>query len=201
MHPAPPVSAATTAHCLAGRSPDSDADFRRRPLRLLLRPLSPSTAFEARDEPSHAPETNPAAAEVPALVMVFICQVTSLSGVSRRDGGCASALPSRHCLHRESQCASPTISGDRMEKRPLTPQPESFAVRHRLLTDSLASPRGPFVVELFAAGGFSASPRTSYVRIGLSPGTMLPTPARLNEVSDPAPPGRDYAQQCEPHPL
>jgi hypothetical protein len=75
------------------------------------------------------------------------------------------------------------ISGDRMEKRPLTHRPQSFAVRHRLLQDSLTSPFrfGPFVVELFAAGGFAAGPRTSHVRFGLSPGTKLPTSARLNE--------------------
>ena len=47
------------------------------------------------------------------------------------------------------------ISGDRMEKRPLTPQPESFAVWHRLLQNSLASPRGPFMVELFTVERFS----------------------------------------------
>lgn len=49
MHPAPPVSASTTAHCLAGRSPKSSAGFRRRLPQLLLRPLSLSTAFESRD--------------------------------------------------------------------------------------------------------------------------------------------------------
>jgi hypothetical protein len=57
------------------------------------------------------------------------------------------------------------ISGDRMEKRPLTHQPKSFAVWHRLLQNLLASPRGPFMVELFTAGGFAAG-----LRAGLAPG-------------------------------
>lgn len=35
---------------------------------------------------------------------------------------------------------SSTISGDRMEKHPLTHQHVSFTVRHRLLQDLLASP-------------------------------------------------------------
>ena len=52
-----------------------------------------------------------------------------------------------------------------MEKHPLTLQLQSFAVWHRLLQDSLASPRGPFMVELFTAGGFAAG-----LRAGLAPG-------------------------------
>jgi len=74
------------------------------------------------------------------------------------------------------------ISGDRMEKRPLTPQPESFAVWHRLLQNLLTSPCGPFVVELFTVERFAPDRRTSHVRFGLLPGSKLPTPARLNEV-------------------
>ena len=87
-HPAPPVCASTTAYCLAGQSPESNADFRRRLPRLLLGPHSPSTAFETRDRPDRAPDTTPAAAEVPALVMLLVVQVTSLSGSTRRDRGC-----------------------------------------------------------------------------------------------------------------
>ncbi len=80
------------------------------------------------------------------------------------------------------------ISGDRMEKRPLTPQPESFAVWHRLLQNLLTSPCGPFVVELFTVERFAPDRRTGHVRFGLSPGSKLPTPARLNEVRDLEPP-------------
>ncbi len=61
------------------------------------------------------------------------------------------------------------ISGDRMEKRPLTHRPQSFAVRHRLLHDSLTSPRGPFMVELFTVERFAPDRRTSQVRFRLSP--------------------------------
>lgn len=108
--PAPPVSAATTAHCLAGRSPEFPADFRRRFPRLLLRPLSLSTAFEARDGPSHAPGTSPAAAEIPALVLFFVSQVTSLSGMSRRKDGCVpgSSEPDTVC----AGCHTKRLTGD-----------------------------------------------------------------------------------------
>ena len=68
-----------------------------------------------------------------------------------------------------AQRDSPTISGDRMEKRPLTPQPKSFAVWHRLLQNLLASPCGPFMVELFTASGFAAGPRAGQARFRLSP--------------------------------
>jgi len=168
--PAPPVSAATTAHCLAGRSPKFLADFRRRFTRLLLRPLSLSTAFEARDGPSHAPGTSPAAAEIPALVLFFVSQITSLSGMSRRDDGCVpgSSEPGTVCAGSRGS-DSPAISGDRMEKHPLTHQQSSFAVRHRLLRDSLASPRGPFMVELFTVGRFAPDRRTGPVRFRRSP--------------------------------
>jgi len=101
-----------------------------------------------------------------------------------------------------AQGNSPAISGDRMEKRPLTHQFPSFAVRHRLRSDSLASPRGPFMVELFTASGFAAGRRTSPVRFGLSPGTKLPTPARLNGVRDPESPWTGLRSSVdEPHPL
>ncbi|HQZ65879.1 MAG TPA: hypothetical protein PLY87_12410, partial [Planctomycetaceae bacterium] len=47
--PAPPVGTLTTSDCLAGLSLESRSNFRRYVHRLLLRPLSPSTAFESRD--------------------------------------------------------------------------------------------------------------------------------------------------------
>jgi hypothetical protein len=188
------VSATTTAHCLAGRSPEFPADFRRRFTRLLIRPLSLSTAFEARDGPSHAPGTNPAAAETPALVLFFVSQVTSLSGISRRDEGCVlgSSEPNTVCAgSRRSD--SPAISGDRMEKHPLIHQPASFAVRHRLLRNSLASPRGPFMVELFTVGRFCFRSPDESGPVSMVAHRKLPTPARLNGVGDFEPPGRDYA--------
>jgi hypothetical protein len=80
-----------------------------------------------------------------------------------------------------------------MEKRPLTQRLQSFAVWHRLLQNLLASPRGPFMVELFTVERFAPDRRMSRIRFGLSPGAKLPTPARLNEVQDLDPPGRDLA--------
>ena len=137
--------------------------------------------------------------------MFIALQVTSLSGITRRDRGCVhgSSEPAPFASgFAESE--PPAISGDRMEKRPLTHQPKSFAVRHRLLSDSLASPRGPFMVELFTASGFAAGRRTSHVRFGLSPGSKLPTPARLNEVlgKEPRTPVDGITLSfTEPHPL
>lgn len=66
---------------------------------------------------------------------------------------------------------SSTISGDRMEKHPLTHQHSSFAVRHRLLQNLLASPFRirPFMVELFAVEGFAFDRRMSRIRFRLSP--------------------------------
>lgn len=71
------------------------------------------------------------------------------------------------------------ISGDRSEKHPLIHRQRMFAVRHRLLLDSPASPYGPFMVELFVAAGFASGPRRSHVRSGRSPGSELPTPAEV----------------------
>lgn len=55
-----------------------------------------------------------------------------------------------------------------------------FAVRPRLSPESLASPAGPLMVELFAAPGFAGGPRAvSLARTWLSPAQVLPTPAEL----------------------
>ena len=63
-----------------------------------------------------------------------------------------------------------------MEKRPLTPQPESFAVWHRLLQNSLASPRGPFMVELFTVESFSIGSRSPDESRPVRPVTRLEAP-------------------------
>jgi hypothetical protein len=75
------------------------------------------------------------------------------------------------------------ISGNRMEKHSLTCQPESFAVRHRLLQNSLASPIhiGPFMVELFTADRLNRSPSRSD-SVSTVTSRKLPTPAVLNEL-------------------
>ena len=87
----------------------------------------------------------------------------------------------------------------RSYKRPLTHQHRSFAVRHRLSWNSLASPYGPFMVELFTAVGFADGPRTDHVRTGTSPCSMLPTPARLNapDYSGPNPLDRITRRQID----
>jgi hypothetical protein len=64
--------ASTTAHCLAGQSPESSTSFRQCLSRLLLRPLSQTSGFEALRRPGAAPETMPAPEVLPALVMLFV---------------------------------------------------------------------------------------------------------------------------------
>lgn len=54
------------------------------------------------------------------------------------------------------------ISGDRNKKHPLTHPLCLFAVRHRLHRDSLASPLGPFMVELFAFLFFAGYPKAAW---------------------------------------
>lgn len=70
------------------------------------------------------------------------------------------------------------ISGDRNQKPPLTRQRPLFAVRRRLRADSPASPCGPFMVELFAAGCFPRTPGWSGPVAPLTE-RELPTPARV----------------------
>ena len=53
------------------------------------------------------------------------------------------------------------ISGDRNKKHPLTRPRPLFAVWHRLSTNSLASPFGPFIVELFAFPHLTEYPNAS----------------------------------------
>src|SRR4051812_37067973 len=85
-------------HCLA-------RNIARPPGRLLLKPHSHSTAFQSPGFPRQAPGTNPAAAELPALVMFFVLRVTSLCGVTRRD---------RHRMRNSPESASfaPRCDGD-----------------------------------------------------------------------------------------
>jgi hypothetical protein len=87
-----------------------------------------------------------------------------------------------------------------VEAPPYPPAP-SFRSRARLLFKSLASPRGPFMVELFIAAGFSRSRRAGHARSGLLPGSKLPTPAGLHEVNDPRAPRTGFGKQMPPHPL
>ncbi len=57
-----------------------------------------------------------------------------------------SEVPQRHSF----QTSKGLISGRRNQKLVLTHLQKSFTVRHRLKANSLASPYGPFMVELFA---------------------------------------------------
>ena len=91
-------------------------------------------------------------------------------------------LPSRHRCRTDG-----SLSGDRTWKRPLTHRLKSFAVWHRLPQNSPASPRGPFMVELFTVSLLTRSPRLS-APVRLVAKSKLPTPDRLNEVCDPEPP-------------
>ena len=120
--------------------------------------------------------------------MLFILQITSLADITRRNCGCvigpSGPAPFASGTAASFQrCCSLMISGNRMEKHSLTCQPESFAVRHRLLQNSLASPIhiGPFMVELFTADRLNRSPSRSD-SVSTVTSRKLPTPAVLNEL-------------------
>ncbi len=105
-----------------------------------------------------APATTPATMDLPALIKVFIERVASLSDVTPR----TPALWVR--LSRRPSFRSPrwrTISGARTQKPPLTHKRWVFAVWHRLSFHSPASPRGPFMVELFTADNLRPTPSQS----------------------------------------
>jgi len=83
--------------------------------------------------------------------MIVIQSVTSLEGVTPRVIAVCPRLPPGHSFHGQPAkwpCCL-TISAGRNEKRPLTHRRWSFAVRHRLRLNLLASPCGPLMVELF----------------------------------------------------
>lgn len=112
-----------------------------------------------------APVTSPAASDLPALVAFSTWQVTSLSGVTRRTPPLY-APGSRPAIVSTRLVPLRVISGNRTQKRSLTLQRWVFAVWHRLLPNSLASARAPFMVELFAVGRLTRSPSLS--RLGPS---------------------------------
>ena len=78
----------TSPHCLA-------RNIARPPGRLLLKPHSHSTAFQSPGFPRQAPGTTPAAAELPALAMLSVLRVTSLSGVDETNSSRASDTQQR----------------------------------------------------------------------------------------------------------
>ena len=103
-----------------------------------------------------------------------------------------SALPSRHSFPQQLL----RISGDRTWKRPLTRPRKPFAVWQRLSFDSPASPRGPFMVELFTAIAFDDGPRTGQSGSACCQARSSPRrPGCTKSSRTPEPPGRDYAQR------
>jgi hypothetical protein len=93
-------------------------------------------------------------------------------------------LPPEHSFHGRS---AHDFWGPNVEAPPYPPV-TSVCGWARLLSELLASPRGPFMVELFIAAGFSRSRRAGQARSDPSPDSELPTPAGLNEVRDPRAP-------------
>lgn len=162
--------------------------------RLLLGPHSPSTAFQTPGRPGRAPGTTPAAAEVPALAVDSVLQVTSLSGVIPRTPQPYVRPPGRHSLRRISRRFQGTEHGS-------IPLPAGYGFSRfgnvSCKTDWqalaglswLSSSQLPDLPEV---------PGPVTARIGRSPGSMLPTPARLNALGEREPPGRDYALRLHP---
>jgi hypothetical protein len=107
---------------------DCPATTPPRSRRLLLRPHSPTTAFQAPGRPSQAPATTPAAVAVPGLAVTVHQSVTSLEGVTPRVH--VVCPPSRNGI--VSTTKTVVISAGRNKKHPLTHQRGFFAVWHRL---------------------------------------------------------------------
>lgn len=102
------------------------------------------------DDPSRHRATSPAPAAIPGLVSPFGLRITSLEGLPSSRSR-MSALP-RGIV---TAGCSPALSGGRNQKLRLTHRLRPFAIRHRLSQPLPVSPRGPFMVELFAVGCFS----------------------------------------------
>lgn len=191
----------TRRDCLATTSPGPIPSLPRKASRLLLRPHSRSTAFESRGRLSPRTGYQPAAADLPRLVMDFSRPVTSLGGVTRLTSRRVSGLPPEHSLP-PSCLRKVGFRGAERRSSPLPTGETLFAVRHRLQSESLASPSlfGPFMVELFTAGGFVPGPRPrSRDRFRLSPGRKLPTRAELDGHRSPGP--SDGIRGRAAHPL
>jgi len=164
-------------HCLAAVSlhRHKPADFYSRHTPT-LRHFNHLADHPREQHGDQAPGITPATAALPGLVVSFVRSVTSLAGVTPRVIVARLRLPPERSFRAED-CS---ISAGRNEKHPLTHRRWFFAVRQRLRSNLLASPRGPFMVELFAALGFAQGPRTrSQVRSRASPRRELPTPAEV----------------------
>lgn len=151
-------------------SPGPPLSFRR----VLLRPLSPTTAVEVPDRPrSGAGMPLPVAAVVPALVSVFDSRVTWLGRVTVRSAWVCAAVK-QAILSRLKQSDFPL----RKQKLGVSLPHGWFAIRLRLPGISLASP--PSLVRLglswlsFSRPGFSPGPRSGPLRYCLSPGSNSP---------------------------
>lgn len=68
---------------------------------------------------------------------------------------------------------------------------EAFAVRHRLRSKSLASPRGPFMVELFAIGCFARMPTLVIGPVPPVARSRTPHASRVERTIGSGPHGRD----------
>lgn len=141
--------------------------------RSYLRHTPPPRRLEHRvDDTRH--RSMPAAVEVPRLACCAAARVTSLEELFFEVCKVCARLPLRHSFHE----ASLAISGSRNQKLSLIPPHILFAVWHRLPIRLPASPSGPFMVELFAAGLFLRSPRWSLPDVPAAE-HVLPTPARV----------------------
>lgn len=93
-----PLARSRVPTALRGTSLSLHARSRQRAIRLLLRPHSPSTAFETRRRPGNAPGTTPEAIEAPALAILLALRITSLSRVTGRDEHRLRTSPEAHTV-------------------------------------------------------------------------------------------------------
>ncbi len=178
----------TGPHCQQGTPPD----FRP----VLLRPHSQSAAFEPPGRPSRAPVATPAAADLPALAVTVIGQVTSLSELPEDSRPYVPG--SRPGIVSMQQTL--VISGGRTWKRPLTHRPQAFAARHVSCPTYRQALAGLSWLSYSSPRDLPAVAGPVKARSRLSPGRELPTPAGLCEVSRPLTPRAGFEPEGS-HPL
>lgn len=170
-HPSTSNGARLPCHATAGHGDNS-----RGPL--LLAGHSHAVAFEPPGRPSQAPRDHPGCHTASRLRRTR--RSSGHVAIRLNTGGLALHVPSsRSATVTERPCLS--LSGGRTQK--LLPYPSTSALRVSAPSPDKLTGKpygfGPLMVELFTARLLTESPKLVELRLHLSPGYKLPTPARV----------------------